>query len=322
MTSACRVYVTGASGFVGKSLCQSLVQGGYSVISAVRRTPDHALAGEVVNIDLLDCASVTQSMQRVDCVIHLAGRAHVLNDQATDPMAAFRVANVETTLMVARAALAAGVKRFVFVSSIGVNGSETGGQAFTEQSAPAPVADYAVSKLEAERALQELLEGSTLELVIVRPPLIYGAHAPGNFARLLRLVQKGLPLPFGSLCNRRSIISLGNLVDFLTLTVHHPKAAGELFLIADGSSVSTRQIVQYLAHGMGRSVRCFPMPSVVARAALTLLGRRGIFVQLFGSLEVSTHKATTLLGWQPVESTPHGLVAVGKAFTQRTAVGA
>ncbi|MGE6821323.1 NAD-dependent epimerase/dehydratase family protein [Pseudomonas soli] len=322
MSTACRVYVTGASGFVGRSLCRSLVQGGFSVTCAVRRDPGQALAGHVVQVDLLDLASVSRSMSDIECVIHLAGRAHVLDDRVSDPQAAFRLANVETTLVVAKAALAAGVKRFVFVSSIGVNGNETGGQAFDEQAAPAPVADYAVSKLEAERALRALLDGTDMELVIVRPPLIYDAHAPGNFARLLRLVEKGLPLPFAGLNNRRDMVSLANLVDFLTLTIRHEKAAGELFLIADGVSVSTRQIVDCLARGMGRGARCFYMPRLLAQGLLSLVGRRGMYVQLFSSLEVSTDKARKLLGWQPLQTPSDALVAAGKEFSHRKTVGA
>ncbi len=322
MSTACRVYVTGASGFVGRSLCRSLVQGGFSVTCAVRRDPGRVLAGHVVQVDLLNLASVSQSMSDIDCVIHLAGRAHVLDDRVSDPLAAFRLANVETTLVVAKAALAAGVKRFVFVSSIGVNGNETAGQAFDEQAAPAPVADYAVSKLEAERALRALLDGTDMELVIVRPPLIYDAHAPGNFARLLRLVEKGLPLPFAGLNNRRDMVSLANLVDFLTLTVRHEKAAGELFLIADGVSVSTRQIVDCLARGMGRGARCFYMPRLLTQGLLSLVGRRGMYVQLFSSLEVSTDKARKLLGWQPLQTPSDALVAAGKEFSHRKTAGA
>jgi len=322
MVGPCRVMVTGASGFVGRHLCESLVKGGFSVKAAVRRESDQALAGNVVLLDLLDQTTVQHSLVDVDCVVHLAGRAHVLNDQVADPLAAFRQANVETTLALARAALAAGVGRFIFVSSIGVNGNETVGQAFTEQSEVAPTADYAVSKLEAEQALGELLAGTGMQLVIVRPPLIYDAGAPGNFARLLSLVAKGLPLPFAALDNRRSLVSLNNLISFLTLVITHDKAAGQLFLIADGASVSTRQIVASLAIGMGRKARCFYMPKLLARLLLTALGRPGMYVQLFSSLEVSTSKARDLLGWMPVEEPEAALAEAGRKHVQRLAVDA
>ncbi|WP_027918201.1 NAD-dependent epimerase/dehydratase family protein [Pseudomonas sp. URMO17WK12:I7] len=314
--------VTGASGFVGRHLCESLVQRDFSVKAAVRREPDLALAGDVVQLDLMDQVAVQQSLVDVDCVVHLAGRAHVLNDQVADPLAAFRQANVETTLALAEAALAAGVKRFIFVSSIGVNGNETTGQAFTEQSDVAPAADYAVSKLEAEQALDRLLAGTSMQLVVVRPPLIYDAGAPGNFARLLSLVAKGLPLPFAALDNRRSLVSLNNLISFLMLVITHDKAAGQLFLIADGASVSTRQIVSSLAIGMGRKARCFYMPKLLARLLLSAVGRRAMYVQLFNSLEVSTSKARDLLGWMPVEEPEAALAEAGRKHAKRLAVDA
>ncbi|RAS26160.1 Nucleoside-diphosphate-sugar epimerase [Pseudomonas sp. URMO17WK12:I5] len=322
MVGPCRVMVTGASGFVGRHLCESLVQRDFSVKAAVRREPDLALAGDVVQLDLMDQVAVQQSLVDVDCVVHLAGRAHVLNDQVADPLAAFRQANVETTLALAEAALAAGVKRFIFVSSIGVNGNETTGQAFTEQSDVAPAADYAVSKLEAEQALDRLLAGTSMQLVVVRPPLIYDAGAPGNFARLLSLVAKGLPLPFAALDNRRSLVSLNNLISFLMLVITHDKAAGQLFLIADGASVSTRQIVSSLAIGMGRKARCFYMPKLLARLLLSAVGRRAMYVQLFNSLEVSTSKARDLLGWMPVEEPEAALAEAGRKHAKRLAVDA
>lgn len=322
MAFPCRVMVTGASGFVGSHLCASLVQDGFAVKAAVRRQPDHPLAGDIVQLDLLDQAVVADSLGDVDCIIHLAGRAHVLNDRVSDPLAAFRLANVETTLVVAKAALAAGVKRFIFVSSIGVNGNETAGGALTEDSAPAPTADYAVSKLEAERALCSLLADTGMELVIIRPPLIYDVNAPGNFARLLRLVEKGLPLPFAALNNRRSLVSLNNLINFLTLAITHEKAAGELFLIADSVSVSTREIVRSLAAGMGRRARFFFMPKQLARLLFTSLGRPGMYIQLFCSLEISTDKARGLLGWVPVEQPSIALAEAGRKYVQRQAVEA
>ncbi len=322
MVAPCRVMVTGASGFVGRHLCESLVQGGFSVKAAVRREPGQPLAGDVVHLDLLDHATVQQSLTDVDCVVHLAGRAHVLNDQVVDPLAAFRQANVETTLVLAKAALAAGVRRFIFVSSIGVNGNETTGQVFTEESEAAPTADYAVSKLEAERALHSLLAGADMQLVIVRPPLIYDACAPGNFGRLLSLVAKGLPLPFAALDNRRSLVSLNNLINFLTLVITHEKAAGQLFLIADGVSVSTRQLVKSLAVGMGRKARFFYMPKLLAKLLLTALGRPGMYVQLFSSLEISTGKARDLLGWTPVEEPETALAKAGRKHVRRLAVDA
>lgn len=314
MMSPCRVMVTGASGFVGKRLCQALTAGGMQLTAVVRREVTEPLAGEILLTDLLDAERVTSAMHGIDCVVHLAGRAHMLDDRAEDPLAAFRQANVETTLAVAAAAIAAGVKRFVFVSSIGVNGSQTAAAAFSEHSTPSPAADYAVSKLEAEQALQALLAGSSTELVIVRPPLIYDASAPGNFARLLKLVDKGLPLPFAVSSNRRSMISLNNLISFLMLVISHDKAAGQLFVIADGASFSTRQIVDLIAQGMGRKARFFYVPQTAVRLLLSALGRQGMYIQLYCSLEVNVARARELLGWKPVEDPSSALMAAGREY--------
>lgn len=317
MRTPCQVLVTGASGFVGSALCESLVGEGFSVKAAVRRMPANPIAGEVISVDLCDQESMTSHLAGVDCVVHLAGRAHVLNDQVQNPLELFRVANVETSLALARSAIAAGVKRFVFVSSIGVNGATTSAEAFNENSAVSPVAAYAHSKLEAEVALQALVQGTTMELVVVRPPLVYAASAPGNFARLLSLVEKNIPLPFARLGNRRTMISLGNLVDFLTLTIAHEKASNQLFLISDCQSVSTGQIVEALSVGMGQKARLFYMPGLLMKFALTLAGKKGIYTQLFSSLEVDSRKAQNLLGWIPREKPVEALIEAGKSYKQR-----
>lgn len=318
MPRSLRVFVTGASGFVGRRLCQQLVVDGHSVKAAIRKHPAETVAGELIVVDLLDSESLARAMQDVDAVVHLAGRAHVLDDRAADPLTEFRQANVDTTLAVARAAITAGVKRFVFISSIGVNGAETSGQPFNETMVPRPNAAYALSKLEAEQKLGELFACVTCELVIIRPPLVYDACAPGKFARLLRLVEKGLPLPFAGVGNRRCMVSLFNLVDFITLALIHERAAGEVFVIADGESVSTQQIVELLASGMGHRARFFFVPSPLMGALLRLLGRSSMHTQLYGSLEVDTSKAKRLLGWVPRQSASQGLINAGQRFKTRS----
>ncbi|WP_060538876.1 NAD-dependent epimerase/dehydratase family protein [Pseudomonas sp. NBRC 111125] len=319
MSESLHVLVTGANGFVGRQLCDVLTKQGCRVTAAVRTVDAPPLAGHGVAVDLLDGNALSECMATVDVVVHLAARAHVLDDRCPDPLAAFRQANVTLAASVAHAAIKAGVKRFVFISSIGVNGAETHGQPFSETMPAAPHAPYAVSKLEAELELTALFTGTQSELVIVRPPLIYDAAAPGNFSRLLRLVEARVPLPFAGVENRRSMISLSNLVSFIGLVLEHPLAAGETFVIADGEGVSTRQIVDALAAGMGHRAKFFFVPGFVVKCLLSAVRKQNMFTQLYGSLEVDSTKAVRLLGWVPPESPYHALKQAGSRFKARDA---
>ncbi|WP_244880944.1 NAD-dependent epimerase/dehydratase family protein [Pseudomonas taiwanensis] len=308
------VMVTGASGFVGAALCRELVQAGYSVVGVVRKVVEKIPLVTYLETDLVDTGAFIDHFPLVECVIHLAGRAHVLDERAEEPLTAFREANRDATIRLARRALNAGVKRFVFISSIGVNGNSTQGRPFTESSPPKPHADYAVSKLEAERELHALLKGESMELVIVRPPLIYAANAPGNFSRLLTLVSNGMPLPLASVHNARSLVSLQNVLSFLKLCIEHPAAAGELFLVADGQDVSTPEMVRSMAEGMGKRFSVVPFPVSFLRLGLAALGKSSLYEQLCGSLQVDAAKARRLLGWSPEESTRSGLEKAGRDF--------
>lgn len=312
-----RVMVTGAGGFVGAPLCAKLVEMGYAVTAVVRRIDQRVLQVNYIQADLLEVDPFVGSFPMVDCVIHLAGRAHVLQESATDPLSAFRAANRDATVRLAEQAARAGVQRFIFVSSIGVIGNNTVGHAFTESTALAPCADYAVSKFEAENELKELLQASAMGLVIVRPPLIYAGDAPGNFARLLNLVASGLPLPLGAVDNLRSVLSRDNFLGFLQLCIEHPAAAGETFLIADGQDVSTADMVRAISHGMGKRAMLIAFPLSLLGLAARLLGKKSIYEQLCGSLQVDAGKARGLLGWMPVESTQAGLEKAGRAYMQK-----
>jgi nucleoside-diphosphate-sugar epimerase len=250
----------------------------------------------------------------VETVVHLAGRAHVLNDNEADPIIAFRRVNVDATLKLAKAAAASGVKRFVFVSSIGVSGTETLGVAFSEESVHHPQSPYAVSKFEAEELLKELVKRTSMELVIIRPPLVYAGDAPGNFARLLKLVGMGLPLPFLASENRRSLVALENLIDFIIVCMEHPAAAGETFLISDGTDVSTADIVRAISTGMGRRPRLIYIPVGLIRWGARLLRRENLYSQLFGSLVIDSSKAQRLLGWTPQVSTSDALRQAGNDY--------
>lgn len=311
-----KVLVTGASGFVGSALCRSLAAGPFQVVGQVRSLCNPVTGVEYVRAELKESTKLDAALRGVECVVHLAGRAHIFGRQR-DSLDIFRKVNRDATLALARQAIEASVKRFIFVSSIGVNGALTKEKPFDENSKPAPHAEYAISKFEAEVALRELFKQFSTELVIVRPPLVYDWNAPGNFSRLLKLVASGLPLPFGCIDNRRSFVSLDNLVDFLACCMTHPSAAGELFLVSDGQEISTKQLVTALAAGMGRRPIMWPVPRFILRF-LKLVGKGGLYTQLCCSLEVDSSKGRLLLGWEPRKSTLSALEDVGRIYVKRT----
>ena len=249
-----------------------------------------------------------------EVIIHCAGRAHILNDKAESPLKEFRVANVEFSIKLANYAIKKEVGRFIFFSSLGVNGPATKNIAFTENMKPNPVHDYAVSKLEAEEALRLLFKDTGIELVIIRPPLVYSHNAPGNFRRLLKLVKTGLPLPFRGINNRRSLVSIDNLVSFVEYCCEHPKAADEIFLISDDEVVSTACILSCLYKGLGKKEVIFYFPEFIIVSMFYLLGLRAIYKKMFSNLEVSNLKAKQTLGWKPVENTYSALEELGKHF--------
>lgn len=306
-----KLLVTGATGFVGQSLVKK-ISFMYETISLVRtqsnvlpKNVQQLIAKDIFEADLPD---------NIDVIVHLAGRAHILNEQTTDPLTEFRTVNVEGTLQLARQALDKKVKRFIFMSSIGVNGSVTVQQPFTEDAVPQPHADYAVSKLEAEEALKKLFAGSDTELVIIRPPLVYAAHAPGNFARLLKLVATNLPLPFARTQNKRSFVALENLVDFIQVCIEHPNAANQTFLVADQNSISTRELVQYLKQGIGKTPYFIYIPQPLMKLGAACVGKSKLYEQLFESLEVDASKAQKLLGWIAPLSTQQAMLKAGQDY--------
>jgi len=311
-----KVLLTGSTGFVGSALFEQLSSRARHSIAIASRSGLPAFEGQYPVFALGDFGPQTlwhDALIDVDCVIHTAGRAHVLQQEA-DALELFREANTRATLNLATQAAAAGVKRFVFISSIGVNGASTGDMPFCESSVPAPHADYAVSKLEAEVGLLQLAESTDMEVVIIRPPLVYAAHAPGNFRRLLKLVGTGLPLPFGRVENRRSMVALENLVDLIIVCIDHPAAANQVFLASDGEDLSTSQMIKFLAKGMGRRAILLPVPVALLRALAKLAGKQGIYTQLCGSLQIDSSKASQLLGWTPPVSPEKAMVSAGKKF--------
>lgn len=309
-----RVLVTGATGFVGRALCKVLIQEGYIVRALVRRPIDSLTATETIVCNYADDEALYRALTGVDYVIHLAARAHVLSEKNIDPALAFREVNVDLSLRLMKLAMTCDVKRLVYVSSIGVNGSFTEGRPFDEQSPPDPDALYAQSKYEAERALQAQVIGSSTQLTIVRPPLVYAAEAPGNFHRLLRLVRGNMPLPFARLRNRRSLIALENLTSFLEYCLRTEAAAGQTFVISDTESISTEQLCDSLATGMGIKCKKFYIPRFPVSIAASVLGKKRLYTQLFGDLEIDSRKARELLGWTPVIEARVALQRAGALF--------
>jgi nucleoside-diphosphate-sugar epimerase len=304
------VLVTGANGFVGAALAARLTQDGYAVRGSVRRSAA-TLPGGVTPVPVADLgadADWSAALDGVDAIVHCAARVHVMRDQAPDPLAAFRQVNVQGTLRLARQAAAAGVRRFVYLSSVKVLGEFTPpGQPFQAHAVPAPQDAYGQSKLETELALQALAQSVAMELVIVRPPLVYGPGVGANFAALMRWVQRGWPLPLGALENRRSLVARDNLVDLLCLCLHHPAAAGQVFLVSDGEDVSSPDLVRRLALAMRRPARLWPVPQRWLECAAAVLGKRAAVQRLCSSLQVDMEKTHAQLGWQPPLGLDQGL---------------
>ncbi|KAF0101276.1 MAG: putative UDP-glucose 4-epimerase [bacterium] len=298
------VLVTGATGFVGRALCDHLLQKWHGCIPAVRLAS--GLPHECVVGDMGRETDWRMALSGCDAVVHLAARVHVMHDTASDSLALYRATNTDATLNLAHQAAQAGVKRFVFVSSIKVNG-EGRDAPYRETDAPAPEDPYAISKWEAEHGLREIESATGMEVVILRPPLVYGPGVKANFRRLLDMVARGWPLPLGAIENRRSLLYLGNFVDAIRVCVEHPAAAGQTFLIDDGQPVSTPELVRAVARAMGRPARLLPVPVGMLEFAGTLLGKRAAVARLTGSLWVDSSLIRARLGWAPPYSMAVGL---------------
>ena len=305
-----RIIVTGGSGFVGRALCGELDLRSCEVSRIVRvlSPPVGAMPGPV-HVSRIDAATNWLStLHGAKTVIHLAARVHVMQDTTADPISAFRAVNVDGTLNLARQAAYAGVKRFVFVSTAKVNGESTQpDRPFTEVDIPNPQDAYSLSKYEAEQGLRGISADTGMEVVIIRPPLVYGPGVKANFATLMQAVQQGRPLALGSVNNRRSLVALDNLVDFIMVCMTHPKAANETFLVSDGNDLSTTELVRGLARAAGVSPRLLPVPVWALQAGAMLLGKEDEVQRLCGSLQVDISKARHLLGWRPPVVVEEGL---------------
>ena len=323
-----KILIAGANGFIGRNLCAFLKEKGYFVRGAVRNDArDVSGVDEYIQVgDINESADWQEALNGVDTVIHLAGRAHVMdsrfrgndrrrfgndngkdrNDKEGGPLAAFRKVNVLGTGRLARMAAQAGVKRFIFISSIKVNG-EGSNQLYTEKDTPKPEDAYGISKREAEDLLASVAAETGLKTVILRLPLVYGTRVKANFKNLIRIAGVGLPLPFKGIHNQRSFIYIGNLVDAINICITHPLAVGETFLVSDGEDVSTPDLIKMIASAMKRRVILFPLPSFVLKALCILAGQGKAMEKLIGSLRVDSSKIRNLLGWKPPFTLEEGI---------------
>ncbi len=311
MTEQLRVVVTGGRGFIGRSLVLALQAKNLDILSVVRGgVAAQSLQPHEVGIERLDTSTNWCSVLKgANVVVHLAARAHIMRDEAIDPLAEYRRTNTDATMHLALQAARAGVKRFVFVSTLKVNGEHTlEGRPFRFDDQPQPEDPYGVSKYEAEQGLRKIAVETGMEVVIVRPPLVYGAGVKGNFASLLRWVQIGLPLPLGGVvANRRSLVGLDNLVDVLVACVHHASAANQTFLVSDGEDLSTAELLRRLGQAAGRAPRLLNVPPAWLNFCASLLGKDSVAQRLLGSLQVDIAHTCEILGWCPRVSVDEGL---------------
>ena len=300
-----KVLMTGANGFVGCALASALI----AINAPVALVTRASTAGQFTAVGNIDgTTDWAVALQQCRAVVHLAARVHVMHETTDDPLAAFRSANVDGTLNLARQAAAAGVRRFVFISSIKVNGEATkSGQSFSADDAPAPLDPYGVSKMEAEQGLREIAAQTGMEVVIIRPPLVYGPGVKANFLAMMRWLLRGIPLPLGAIHNQRSLVALDNLVDLIVTCIDHPAAANQTFLVSDGEDLTTTQLLRRMGQALGKPARLVPVPPALLRAGAALVGKPELAQRLCGNLQVDISKTCDLLRWTPPISVDEGL---------------
>jgi nucleoside-diphosphate-sugar epimerase len=313
------VLITGATGLVGGHVLETARRRGLSTVAGVRgsRLPAH-LGPSCLLGDISGQSDFSAALEGCRAVIHCAARAHILKETAVDPDKEFRTVNVDATLALGEQAAACGVKRFLFVSSIGVNGAQCD-RPFVPEDPPAPVEPYARSKLAAEQGLQAIAARTGMELVVVRPVLVYGPGCRGNFARLMKLVASGIPLPFGRIEGTRSLIGVWNLADLLVSCVDAKDIAGRTLLAADGEDIALPSLLLTLGEGMGRRVRLVNVDPALLRSVAALIGRRSTYEKLVGSLRVDMTETKRLLDWEPIVSLHDGLLRTAASYNEEMA---
>ncbi len=312
------VLVTGASGFVGLAVVNRLAIHSKFIPRAAVRHINHRLPAQVEVTQVGNLASATDwnaALQDIAVVVHSAGRAHVMQDTARNSLIEFRRVNVEGTLHLARQAAKTGVRRFVFLSSIKVNGEGTlSGKPYRAEDKAAPIDPYGISKMEAELGLQRLARETGLEMVIIRPPLVYGPGVRANFLSMMHWLDKGIPLPLGAIHNKRSLVALDNLVDLVVTCMNHPAAANQIFLAGDGEDLSTTELLQRMGKALGRSSRLIPIPAKFLEIGATLLGKKAVAQKLCRSLQVDISKTRKVLDWTPPLGVDEGLQKTAEWF--------
>lgn len=310
------VLVTGANGFVGQSVCPHLVDAKFSVRKAIRRKTENPVMQEDCQIvgDINANTDWSQALVGMDSVVHLAARAHVVNDFVTDPLSEYRKINVEGTVNLARQAVKAKVRRFIFVSSVKVNGERTEGKSFTENDNPKPEDAYGISKFEAEQALRQIAEETNLELVILRPPLIYGAAVKANFYQLLNTVYKGMPLPLGKIKNQRSLLYVNAFADAIKACLVQPNAIGKTFLVSDEKSLSTPDLITTLGESLQRPARLLNVPVSWMKLGCKILGKAAAIEKLTSSLVIDDSKIRQELNWSSPYSFELGMQKTAEWF--------
>ena len=310
------ILVTGANGFVGKLLVSDLLKKQYDVVGVLRSQNDNQADVKMAAIGAITAVTDwSTALSAIDVIVHLAARVHVMNDQASDPLAEFRKVNVDGTLNLARQAVKAGVKRFIFVSSIKVNGELTQvDKPFAASDIPCPQDAYGISKYEAEQGLLKLAKETGLEVVIIRPPLIYGGGVKANFASMMKAVKSGFPLPLGAINNKRSFVYVGNLISLILKCIDHPSAANQVFLVSDGRDLSTTELLKVCAQSLDVSPRLLPVPQRFLEVAAKILGKENLAQRLCGNLQVDITKTRQLLDWEPQFTVEDGLKDVATAL--------
>jgi nucleoside-diphosphate-sugar epimerase len=315
-----KVLVSGASGFVGTALCAELFHLDYSVRAAVRSAPIPLKNNGTVFVGEINGETDwSQALPGIKVLVHLAARVHVMKDNAANPLEAFRKVNVNGTLNLARQAAKAGVQRFIFISSIKVNGESTlPDQPYSAADQPAPIDPYGISKREAEDELRQLAIQTGMDVVIIRPHLVYGPGVKGNFHTMLHWLEMGVPLPLGAIHNKRSFVALDNLVDLIITCINHPAAGNQTFLVGDNEDLSTTELLQRLGNSLGKPARLLPLPVWLLNTGAKILVKHDIAQRLSDSLQVDISKTRTLLNWNPPMTVDEALKKTATDFLQTT----
>ena len=319
-----RLLVTGATGFIGKAVINALLLQNDHVVAAVRNEDASVQQGaeKMIVGNLSVMSNWTSALKGIDVVIHTAARVHVMDDSAADPLTEFRNVNTDGTLNLARQAANAGVKRFIYISSIKVNGEMTpAGQSFKPDDIFIPTDSYGLSKYEAEQGLFAVANETGMEVVIIRPPLVYGPGVRANFLSMMKWINRGVPLPLGAVYNQRSLVALDNLVSFIIHCIKHHKAANEIFLISDNEDVSTTQLLKKVAKAFGKKAFLLPIPVSLMRFMAKLFGKADVADRLFCSLQVDSSKSRELLNWAPVITMDEQMKKTAEAYlNEKTAL--